>query len=179
MGFSSAAWAAKVRSCLATSLVHTSPTRSAAGLEAIYLMAYDYLLPYERRPEDVRKFQQTIMADPAQRGRIARLDMLEGDFTRQLKEQETRFMKWLRRCEAGLDLTPKSIRLLTDSFFHVGASRYDAVVTYEHLAFDLFRQIDEFGGAVASMGYGSGLFFPKTGEFPLSYSGSERLASGP
>ncbi|HRI70930.1 MAG TPA: substrate-binding domain-containing protein [Polyangium sp.] len=141
----------KIRSWGHVKVVHTPPTRSAAGLESIYLMAYDYLLPYERRPDEVRKYQQTMRSDPAQRGRVLRLDMLQKDFSDQLQQQQERFLKWLRRCEAGLDPAPRSVRLLTDSFFHVGSSRYDAIVTYEHLAFDLFRQIDEFGRSIAAM----------------------------
>lgn len=141
----------KLRSWGRVKFVHTSPTRSAAGLEAIYLMAYDYVLPYDRRSPDATKYQDTVRADPAKRGQVVRLDMLQDDFAKQLHEQEPRFLKWLRRCEAGLDPTAKSATVLTDTFFHVGSSRYDAVVTYEHLAFDIFRQVDEFGGAIAAM----------------------------
>jgi hypothetical protein len=140
----------KIRSWGRVKVVHTSPTRSAAGLEALYLMAYDYMMPYDRRTEGT-KFETSVRADPSQRGQVIRLDMLEADFARQLKEQEPRFLKWLRRCEAGLDPTAKSTRLLTDTFFHVGSSRYDAVITYEHLAFDIFRQVDQYGGSIASM----------------------------
>jgi ABC-type sulfate transport system substrate-binding protein len=62
-----------------------------------------------------------------------------------------------RRCEAGLEPAPKSARLLTDTFFNVGESRYDAVVTYEHLAFKVLDQIEEYASTMA----GVEVFYPR------------------
>lgn len=141
----------KMRSWGRVKFVHTSPTRSAVGLESIYLMAYDYALPVSRRSSEAMKFQQAVMGDPAQRGRVVPLDMLKDEFGTKLREKRETLLKWMRRCEAGLEPAPKSPHLLTHAFFHVGSSRYDAVVTYEHLVFPIFKQIDDHGGAVAAM----------------------------
>lgn len=146
----------KLRSWGRVKFVHTSPTRSAAGLESIYMMAYDFVLPLKQRSEEAKKFQAEVVADPARRGHTVQLEMLKSDFSSQLQAQRGPLMKWLRRCEAGLEPAPKSTHQLTDAFFNVGPSRYDAVITYEHLAFNLFKQIDEYGGAVAGME----LFYP-------------------
>lgn len=141
----------RIRSWGRVKFVHTSPTRSAVGLESIYLMAYDYVLPLATHSDEVKKFHRDVLGDPSKRGQILPLDMQKSEFTSGLQAKREQLLKWMRRCEAGLDPAPKSPRLLTDSFFHVGASRYDAVVTYEHLVFDIFKQIDEHGGAVTPM----------------------------
>lgn len=141
----------RIRSWGRVKFVHTSPTRSAVGLESIYLMAYDYVLPLADHSEYAKKFHRDVLSDPAKRGQIVPLDMQKADFTRGLQAKREMLLKWMRRCEAGLEPAPKSPRLLTDSFFHVGSSRYDAVVTYEHLVFDIFKQVDEHGGAITAM----------------------------
>ncbi|MDC3982201.1 substrate-binding domain-containing protein [Polyangium jinanense] len=110
---------------------HTSPTRSASGLEALYLMAFDYVLP------------------PGERQRSTEQGVL--DFERAFAEQKQALGAWLRRCEAGLDPAPDSAHLLTDTIFNVGTSRYDAVVTYEHLTFDVFDRFDRFASAMPGL----------------------------
>lgn len=141
----------KLRSWGRVKVVHTSPTRSAAGLEAIYMMAFDFVLPYKHRSEEAKKFVLDVLTDPARRGHTVQVDMMKSDFASHLQAQRGPLMKWLRRCEAGLEPAPKSTKQLTDAFFNVGPSRYDAVITYEHLAFNLFKQIDDYGGSVAAM----------------------------
>jgi len=141
----------RIRSWGRVKFVHTSPTRSAVGLESIYLMAYDYVLPLAQRSDEAKTFQRNVLSDPTKRGQVVGLEMQKADFAQGLQDKREQLLKWMRRCEAGLDPAPKSPRLLTDSFFHVGSSRYDAVVTYEHLVFDIFKQIDEHGGAVTPM----------------------------
>lgn len=143
----------KMRSWGRVKFVHTSPTRSAVGLESVYLMAYDYLLPLSTHSDEAKKFEQSVMGDPAQRGKVVPLDLLKKDFDNRFQDPvlRTKLQNWLRRCEAGLDPAPKSSRLLTETFFHVGSSRFDAVVTYEHLVFDIFKQVDDHGGALAAM----------------------------
>ncbi len=77
--------------------------------------------------------------------------MLHDDFQRAFDERKTSLLTWLRRCEAGLDAAPKSAQELTDTMFNVGASRYDAVVTYEHLTLPIFDAIDGFSDVMAEM----------------------------
>jgi hypothetical protein len=141
----------RIRSWGRVKVIHTSPTRSAAGLESIYLMAYEYVLPLDQYSEATKTFYRDTVADPTKRGQVVALDMQKANFAEGLKAKREKLLRWMRRCEAGLDPAPRSTRQLTDSFFHVGSSRYDAVLTYEHLAFSLFKQIDEYGGSVSTM----------------------------
>ncbi|MDI3284223.1 substrate-binding domain-containing protein [Polyangium sp. 15x6] len=127
---------------------HTSPTRAASGFETLYLMAYDYVLPPKVRSSDTNipnstrsKLTRTI--------RSISNEVTPDDFLRALREQRSAFRGWLRRCEGGLDAPPDSTELLTNSFFNVGSSRYDAVATYEHLAFDTLARIDEFASVLS------------------------------
>ncbi|MDC0747087.1 substrate-binding domain-containing protein [Polyangium mundeleinium] len=121
----------QIRSWGRMKFAHTSPTRSASGLEALYLMAYDYVLP------------------PSERSGGEKAGAAE--FQRAFTEKRQAFGAWLRRCEAGLDAAPESASLLTDTIFNVGGSRYDGVVTYEHNTFSIFHRFDRFASAVASM----------------------------
>lgn len=141
----------KLRSWGRVKFVHTSPTRSAAGLEAIYMMAYDFVLPEKQRSEEAKTFLGSVLADPKQRGKVVPLDLLKAEFSTRLQAERPRLLNWLRRCEAGLEPAPRSTHQLTDAFFNVGSSRYDAVITYEHLVFGMFKQVDDHGGSVASM----------------------------
>lgn len=141
----------QIRSWGRVKIGHTSPTRSAAGLEAIYLMAYDYVLPYKERPVEMLKAHGEALANPVYRGRVFSSDLGRPEFERALAEKKPMFGKWLRRCEAGLDPAPKSARLLTDTLFSVGEKRFDAVVTYEHLIFKVFKNIDMYAGTMATL----------------------------
>lgn len=104
-------------------IVHTSPTRSIAGLAAIYLMAHDHLLP------------------PGERASAA-------DFERAFAGRREALGRWLERCEAGLHEVPTSATLATDNMFNVGSSRYDGVVTHEHLVFPV---LDWIGGSEGTL----------------------------
>jgi len=142
---------AQIKSWGRVKIGHTSPTRSAAGLEALYLMAYDYVMPPKKRPEAAKNARKAAQADPAYRGRVFSTDIDKPDFQRAFSEDKKAFGTWLRRCEAGLDPAPKSAGQLTDHFFSVGESRYDAVVTYEHLTFELFGRIDAYANTMSTM----------------------------
>jgi len=124
---------AQIRQWGRVKFVHTSPTRAASGLEALYMMAYDYALPPSARREGISEAEGAA------------------EFTRLLGEKREAFGRWLRRCEGGLGPPEISTELLTSNMFHVGASRYDAVVTYEHLIFSVFEQIDDNATVMSEM----------------------------
>ncbi|MDI1475037.1 substrate-binding domain-containing protein [Polyangium sp. y55x31] len=126
---------------------HTSPTRAASGLEVLYLMAYDYVLPPKVRSGDTNIAKKNARSTAGASRPVSNEVSAEG-FLQAWREQRSAFGGWLKRCEGGLDAPPASTKLLTDSFFHVGSSRYDAVVTYEHLTFDVLARIDEFASVV-------------------------------
>jgi hypothetical protein len=130
----------QVRAWGRVKLGHTSPTRDSAGLAALYLLSYDYLLPPksapaasdggardEKSPSSAASFEDAYSA-----GRIA-------------------LRKWLRRCEGGLDLPPRSARQLTANLFNVGPSLYDGVITYEHLALPYLDRVDTHAAALGRL----------------------------
>jgi hypothetical protein len=124
--------------------VHTAPRRSASGLEALYLMAYDYALPPgERIAPEGDDTDRRSSAASGKEGGIRGGERFREAFEQAFNERKELMRRWLRRCEAGLESPPRSAALLTDAFFDVGSSRYDGVVTYEHLTFEILRQIDE------------------------------------
>jgi len=123
--------------------VHTSPTRSAAGLEVLYLMSYDYVLPPTERPAALREELLAARRAGPKEGVVIRGDKALSEFKEAFPKYQRQFGHWLERCEAGLGPAPESTKLLTDEMFHVGPSRYDAVITYEHLVFEIFRRFDE------------------------------------
>nr|WP_240808067.1 substrate-binding domain-containing protein [Polyangium spumosum] len=130
---------------------HTSPTRAASGFETLYLMAYDYVLPPKVRLGDTNISKHGTGSKLPKAIRPVSNEVTPEDFLRALREQRSAFRSWLRRCEGGLDAPPDSTELLTDSFFNVGSSRYDAVATYEHLAFDTLARIDEFASVLSDV----------------------------
>lgn len=130
---------------------HTSPTRAASGFETLYLMAYDYVLPPKVRSGDTSISNSNTRSKPAGAIRPISNEVAPEDFLRALREQHSAFRGWLRRCEGGLDAPPDSTALLTNSFFNVGSSRYDAIATYEHLAFDTLARIDEFASVLSDV----------------------------
>lgn len=125
----------EIRSWGRVKLAHTPPTRAASGLEALYLMAYDYAVP----PRGRAAAEKGSGAEGAQA------------FSRALAQQKDSLKRWLRRCEAGLDAMPNSSRDLTDAIFDLGPSRYDAVVTYEHLTLSILTRIDKNADALRTM----------------------------
>ncbi|MCA9656724.1 MAG: substrate-binding domain-containing protein [Myxococcales bacterium] len=100
---------------------HSSPTRTAVGLAAIYLMAYDFA--------NVRHGLT--------------LDSPEA-FERALYTEQGAFTRWIRRCEAGLEYQLESTQELTERMFHVSGA-FDGVVTSEQLAFTILRSINAHG----------------------------------
>lgn len=109
---------------------YTSPTTSGSGLEAVYMMAYEYVLT------------------PSERGAlIGDRDALNREIGREVEPLRS----WLQRCQAGLEVFSSSTQLLTDSIFRLGPDRYDVVVTYEHLTFTLLTQRDEQAAAMEDL----------------------------
>lgn len=107
---------------------HAKPTRDSAGSAALYLMAYDYLLPpNERQTPDPRAFEKS-----------------SGD-------NRYKLGKWLRRCEAGLDEPPATTAGLTKDIFDAGPMLYDGVVTWEHLALPFLDRIDSHADAMRKL----------------------------
>ncbi|MDI1443596.1 substrate-binding domain-containing protein [Polyangium sp. 6x1] len=123
-------------------LVHPSPTRSAEGLAALYLMAYDYALPPNDRPAALKERIKEAVGQPAKEGVVVRGDPAEADFARSFEERREPFQRWLKRCEAGAPPPTPTAPLLTDAIFDLGASRYDAVVTQEQLVFEILQRFD-------------------------------------
>jgi hypothetical protein len=126
-------------------LAHAKPTHDSAGSAALYLMAYDYILPPQAR--------QAIIHD--KRGQVGGKDAitaaLASEFAKALPEKTAELGTWLRRCEAGLDAPPATTPDLTTALSDVGPSLYDGVVTYEHLALPLLARIDEHPDALRKL----------------------------
>lgn len=129
---------------------HTSPTRDSAGLAALYLLAYDYLQPPQAlaaasppaSPPPDGGASAVVPAGPA--GGAA-------EFESAFDAQRIALRRWLRRCEGGLDLPPRSARQLTASLFNVGPSLYDGVITYEHLALPYLDRVDAHAAALGRL----------------------------
>ncbi|MDC3961002.1 substrate-binding domain-containing protein [Polyangium jinanense] len=130
---------------------HPSPTRSAEGLEALYLMAYDYALPPNDRPTALKERIKQALGEPAKEGVVVRGDLAEADFARSFQERREPFQRWLKRCEAGAPPPTPSAPLLTDAIFDLGASRYDAVVTQEQLVFTVLQQFEKHADVMAEL----------------------------
>ncbi|HRI49812.1 MAG TPA: substrate-binding domain-containing protein [Pseudomonadota bacterium] len=125
---------------------HTPPTQDNAGLAALYLMAFDYVLAPKQRtasqPGGVMEDESTDAA-PQQ----SEQDIGEA-FEKGFADKKESLRKWLRRCEAGLPQAPKSSQALTAGMFNTGASLYDGVVTYEHLALPFLERVDKSATAM-------------------------------
>src|SRR5262249_21765072 len=117
----------ELRSWGAMKIRHASPPRSLSGLEALYLMAYDHVLPPKERPKDSGE--------------------IRGAFERALAEKKGELSAWLSRCERDLPAPLRSTRLLTETMVNVGSSRYDGVVTFEHTALHFLPWVDAVGNA--------------------------------
>lgn len=122
---------------------HSSPTHTAAGLETLYLMAYDHLLPPEARPP-----RASFTTDGFHEGPVHRREDLADAFLQALVADEEPLRRWFARCEGGLEADPPSAQLLTDTMFHLGDQLYDGVATYEHLVFPILERL---AGNVDSM----------------------------
>lgn len=118
-------------------LTHAKPTHDSAGSAALYLMAYDYLLPPDARKAIAR----------TRRGQVgsaaSTTAALGSELAKALPDKMTELGAWLRRCEAGLDAPAATTSDLTTALADVGPSLYDGVVTYEHLALPLLARVDE------------------------------------
>jgi hypothetical protein len=116
---------------------HSSPTHTAAGLETLYLMAFDHLLPPDARPAAGAPVSDEFPEGPAVRG-----DHLAAPFAAALDERSEPLRKWFARCEGGLEGDPPSTQLLTETMFHLGEALYDGVATYEHRVFPALERLD-------------------------------------
>lgn len=131
--------------------VHASPTRSAAGLEAIYLMAYDYALPPKDRAPAGPREAADAGDRPAVEGIVKGGEHLRAAFETALASKKDAFRRWLRRCEAGLDAPPPTAELLTNTMFNVGGESFDGVVTYEHLVLPVLAKTGDHEGEMAGL----------------------------
>lgn len=125
-------------------LGHAKPTRDSAGVGALFLMSYDYVLPPQER---------TAQADTKEPGAAhtspqTREQNLVHRFESAFAKRKTGLGQWLRRCEAGLDSPPKNAQVLTSAIFSLGPEVYDGVVTYEHLALPFLDRVDVHGDAL-------------------------------
>ena len=119
---------------------HTPPPSDNSGLAALYLMAFDYVLPHGQRTAGGKN--PMMEAEGAEAAPPSAQDLGES-FEKSFTEKKEALRKWLRRCEAGLPPAPKNAQALTASMFNTGASLYDGVVTYEHLALPFLERIDK------------------------------------
>lgn len=116
---------------------HASPTQSAAGLQALYLLAYDFLLP-----PSARTAAPGAVSDGFTEGPIHSSAHLKDALLTAIAAQEEPLRRTLARCEGGLEGDPHSAQLLTETMFHVGDERYDGVATHEHLVFPILDRLE-------------------------------------
>lgn len=96
---------------------HADPTRSLLGIEALYLLANDYLLPPGTQGA------QALGAEGAS----------PEAFKHALARQSDALRDWLQRCEGGMEDFDDSTPRMVSNFLQLGSSRYDVVVSYEQL----------------------------------------------
>lgn len=128
---------------------HTRPTRDSAGVAALYLMAYDYVLP----PQERAALGAADAADPVpatEAKQQADERVLRG-FEEAYKAKKSKLGRWLRRCEAGLDAAPTNAPALTEAIFNAGPELYDGVVTYEHLVLPFLSRVDSHAAALRKL----------------------------
>lgn len=122
---------------------HTDPMRSLLGLQSLYLLAFDYLIPPRLReagtgsasgPASEKGHAPDHTTDHATGPATAPATDLDARFTRELHAQRAALRDWLRRCEAATASFMDSERGLTMALLAVGTPRYDIVVSYENLA---------------------------------------------
>lgn len=130
-------------------IAHAKPTRDSAGLSTLYLMAYDYVLPpAERVVRSPHKDEEPAPADEEERYTQG---ILAHRLETALEQKKSALRTWLRRCEAGLDATPKTSLALTTAMFNTGPSLYDSVITYEHLALPYLDRVDSHAAAMRKL----------------------------
>lgn len=115
---------------------HPWPTRFAGGIASLYLLSQDYLLP----PRTMDTPHDAQSSHPS-----------SSEVEAALATSREALRKWLRRCEAGLELPLISEQALTEAMFTQGPHYLDAVVTYEHLALPLLERIDSNALALKRM----------------------------
>lgn len=122
---------------------HTWPTRHASGAAVLYLMAHGYVLP-PVRGESAAQLSTPVDSD-AEAGDAPPLGSAEdGEFEQAWASKKIDFAKWLRRCEAGLDTPPLSTLELPAAMANQGAEKWDAVITYEHVALPYLDRADTY-----------------------------------
>ncbi|MGK4008327.1 substrate-binding domain-containing protein [Sorangium sp. So ce1036] len=132
--------------------MHASPVRSAAGLETLYLMAYDYALPpAERAAAALEGVAPAAQAAAQAEGRIEGSEHLRDELQRRLGERKEALRRWIERCEAGLGQIPRSAEQLTASMYKHGPSGYDFVTTYEQLVFSQLKKNDSNESSIADL----------------------------
>ncbi len=136
---------AEIQSWGRVKIEHARPTRDSAGAAALYLMAYDYLLPPSERDAVAAAMPETSGQARALQESLAQ--RLETNFA----ERKPSLRKWLQRCEAGLESSSRTVSGLTTSLLDLGPSRYDGVVTYEHLALPFLERADQHSGALQKL----------------------------
>jgi hypothetical protein len=104
---------------------YTSPTRSTLGMNALQLMARDFLS--HRRTTAPRSTEA-----------LTRALLDEGDALR----------RWLRRCQAGVNAPPHTGSALIEALFRESDASYDGVVVSENLVFELLDRINDHGRAM-------------------------------
>ncbi|KYF76308.1 hypothetical protein BE17_52425 [Sorangium cellulosum] len=122
---------------------YASPRRTSAGLEAVYLMAYDYVLPPgEREALEGEGDLAGKARSVAGGGSIVRGEHLREAFEGAFLDRKDALQDWLRRCQAGLEAPPETSSSLAETMFNVGPARYDGVVTHENLVFDVLASVE-------------------------------------
>lgn len=116
---------------------HSSPTHTTAGLETLYLMAFEHLLPPEARPA-----ADAVDSDPFKEGPVHRSQHLADPLLAAYVDREEPLRRWFARCEGGLQGDPATTELLTNTMFHLGGELYDGIATYEHLVFPVLARLE-------------------------------------
>lgn len=125
---------------------HAPPPSDSAGLAALYLLALDYTVnPAQRTPAQPSLMPEAEGSEPPPPPPEQELGE---SFAKAFPEKKEALRKWLRRCEAGLPPAPRRAQALTASLFNTGASLYDGVVTYEHLALPFLERVDKSATAM-------------------------------
>jgi hypothetical protein len=124
--------------------IHSDPTHTGSGLETIYLMALEFLVP----PAD--RMRDQIPLDEREQAQILK-NRVENP-----KELDA-LRSWLQRCEAGIREFPATTTALLTDMVNLGPQRSDVVVTFEHLTFPILREFGKNG----IQGEGLHVFYPQ------------------
>ncbi len=120
-------------------LARPRPTRFAAGLAVLLLMANDYVLPREDGKATplagiAEESRETTSAQPS--------DGPARSFEHAWPQQRDAFRNWVRRCEAGIEQPLVSEQQLPVLLQSMGAARLDGVITYEQAALKVLEPLD-------------------------------------